>query len=72
VSVFIDQPFTTRARLETLHAIKARASLGAVSSAVLVAGSSLSRSKLLLRSIPIHRIWARIGSSVLVRPMIQT
>jgi hypothetical protein len=54
VSVFIDQPFTTRAMLLTSHAIKARGSLGTLSSAVLVAGSSLSISKLLPRSIPIR------------------
>jgi hypothetical protein len=65
VSVLTDQPFITRARLFTFQPIKARASLGALSSALLIAGSSLSKSKLLPRSIPIRFIWARIGSSVM-------
>ena len=47
VSVFIDQPFTTRASVGTFHAMSCWASFGAFSSAFLTAGSSLSKSRAL-------------------------
>ena len=44
--MFIDQPFTTRATLANFHAINFKASSGAVSNPALIAGSTLSISKL--------------------------
>jgi hypothetical protein len=52
--MFIDQPFTTGARLGTFHAINLKAFSGAVSSPALIAGSTLFMSKLLPGSMPIR------------------
>jgi hypothetical protein len=61
VSVFIDQPFATLARVGTFHAINFCASAGALSSACFTVGSALSRSKLAPGSMPSRRIRAMIG-----------
>ena len=61
VSVFICQPFTTRATVGTLAMIDSRPSAAARSRARLTAGSSLSGSKAEPALRPIRRIRATIG-----------
>ena len=64
VSVFIDRPFATRARLLVFQAISRCASAGTVSSACRTTGSAPARSKLLPGTKPNSANCARIGSSV--------
>src|SRR5262245_61326190 len=64
VSVFIDQPFATRASVGIFHAINCCAYWGELAKALRMAGPALFMSKLLPGSIPIFRNCSMIGSSV--------